>query len=296
MSHLKALLKTQLRRLLLPILRALQRSIGPEFHNEPVAQKVLMQQYHLLASMGKQHLPNIRDVGFRKYSQFEEDGILLFLFALIAPINRTCVEICAGCGRESMTANLIINHGWCGHLFDGDERNVLAGVEFFSQNKDTWLHPPRFNRAWITAENVDEHVRNSGVSGPIDLLCLDVDGMDYCIWKALTAIEPQVVVCETHNVVPPGLALTVPYDPEFVATTKDYHGASLAAMCKLGHEKGYRLVGGHRFGFNVFFLKKGVGEDFFPEVDPSSCVDDPYSVTARNERWPKVRDMVWHEV
>src|SRR5215471_11577434 len=100
---------------------------------------------------------------------------------LIAPINRTCIEICAGNGRESNTANLIINHGWWGHLFDGNEQAVKAGEAFFSQHKDTFLYPPRFTKAWITAENVNDQIAQSGARGPIDLLSLDIDGMDYIL-------------------------------------------------------------------------------------------------------------------
>ena len=42
--------------------------------DEPVAQKTLMQQYRVMASTGVKNLPALGDVGFRKYSQFEEDG------------------------------------------------------------------------------------------------------------------------------------------------------------------------------------------------------------------------------
>ncbi len=265
-------------------------------NNETAAQKALIHQYRLLASRGSEWLPDFRDAGFRKYSEFEEDGILLYIFALIPPINRTCVEICAGNGRECNTANLIINHGWWGHLFDGNEQNVKAGTEFFRRNKDTFLHPPRFTHAWITAENVNDLIEQSGVSGPVDLLSLDIDGMDYWVWKALSVIEPQVVVCETHNPIPPDKALTVPYDPDFVFESEHYRGASLAAMCNLSREKGYRLIGTHRFGFNAFFMKDGVGEEFFPAVEPASCVNDPYSKLARKERWPQARKFKWEQV
>jgi hypothetical protein len=139
-------------------------------------------------------------------------------------------------------------------------------------------------------------ILQSGAKGPIDLLSLDIDGMHYWVWKAISVIDPQVVVCETHNPIPPDRALTVPYDPGFVAKTEDYRRASLAAMCKLGREKGYRLAGVHRFGFNAFFIKNGVGEAFFPEVDVATCVQDPFSVQARKERWPLARDRQWQEV
>jgi hypothetical protein len=289
-------MKRTIRKALKPVLEGAASVLKHGYFDEAVAQKSIMNQYRLMASAGKKLLPGFNDVGFRKYSQFEEDGILLYVFALIPALNRTCVEICAGDGIECNTANLIINHGWWGHLFDGEERNVKTGKEFYAKNRDTALYPPRFSKAWITAENVNELIKQSGISGPIDLLSLDIDGMDYWVWKALTVIEPQVVICETHNPIPPEKALTVPYDPQFVFQSENYRGASLAAMCKLGKEKGYRLVGTHRFGFNAFFIKNGVGEAFFPEVDPASCVNDPFSELARKEQWPKAKDYKWQEI
>jgi hypothetical protein len=110
------------------------------------------------------------------------------------------------------------------------------------------------------------HLAAAGVTGPVDLLSLDLDGMDCRIWKAIKAIDPRVVVCETHNVAPIGRAIAVPYDPKFVCNSENYRGASLEAMCRLGKEKGYRLVGTHRFGFNAFFVKDVVGNDF-----PNCC-------------------------
>ena len=286
------------------VFRRLARSIGDELQlefgtilrsNEAVAQKTLMQEYRLLAARGKECLPPLSDVGFRNYSQFEEDGILLYLFSLIPPTNRKCVEICAGNGRECMTANLIINHGWWGYLFDGMDSNVQSATRFFANNKDTFLHPPTFTKAWITAENVNEHLTAARVTGPVDLLSLDLDGMDYWVWQAITAIDPRVVVCETHNLIPIGHAVTVPYDPKFVCNSENYRGASLEAMCRLGNDKGYRLVGTHRFGFNAFFIKDGVGNDFFPEVAASSCLSDSFSEKRRHD-WAEVASMPWHDV
>lgn len=131
---MKRMFKKILKRLAAPILQELGSTVESRLKNEVAAQKTLIQQYRLLAANDNEWLPNLKDVGFRKYSQFEEDGILLYIFSLISPINRICVEISAGDGRECNTANLIINHGWWGHLFDGDEQNVKAGTAFFSQN------------------------------------------------------------------------------------------------------------------------------------------------------------------
>jgi hypothetical protein len=78
------------------------RTLAP---NEAVAQKTLMQEYRLLAARGKEYLPPLSDVVFRNYSQFEEDGILLYLFSLIPLVNRKCVGICAGNGLGACSAN-----------------------------------------------------------------------------------------------------------------------------------------------------------------------------------------------
>jgi hypothetical protein len=67
-------------------------------------------------------------------------------------------------------------------------------------------------------------------------------------------------------------------------------------MCKLAHKKGYRLIGTHRFGFNAFFMKYGVGEHLFPEVDAASCVQDPFSKQARKQRWSLAKNFKWQEV
>jgi hypothetical protein len=296
-TRVKHLTKRVFNRIVPSVVNELELERGSTFvDNEAAAQKNLMMNYRMLAASGRDALPSFADVGFRKYSQFEEDGILLYLFSLIPPVNRTCVEICAGNGRECMCSNLIINHGWWGHLFDGDDANVEAGRRFFANNEDTFHSPPQFTSTWITAENVNEQISASGAEGPIDLLSLDIDGMDYWVWKALDVVQPQVVVCETHNHIPTDRALTVPYDPKFVFASEEYRGASLGAMCSLAREKGYRLVGTHRYGFNAFFVKNGVGEKFFPAVDPAACQSDPVSTRGRAQGWPRIKHLKWQEV
>lgn len=75
--------------------------------------------------------PLIENVGFRTFSQFEEDGILLYIFSLIGEGSKQVIEICCGTGNECMAANLIINHGWDGLLFEGG-RKRLGNVKNFS--------------------------------------------------------------------------------------------------------------------------------------------------------------------
>ena len=73
-------------------------------------------------------------------------------------------------------------------------------------------------------------------------------------------------------------------------------GASTLAMVRLARSRGYRLIGAHRHGFNLFFLRNDEGQDVFPEVSAASVLDNHWSRWGAANRWPKVRDMPWIEV
>jgi hypothetical protein len=239
-----------------------------------VAQILLLQTYKELVRRGPPY-PRFDDIEFRAFSENGEDGILLYIFSVIGTTNKRSVEMCAGDGVECNTANLIINHGWKGLLFDGNDEALAVGRDYYAGCQDThcFLRPPDLVTAWITAENANSLIAGNGFAGEIDLLSLDMDGVDYWVWKAIDCIQPRVVVLEFNLDWGPEKAVSVPYQPDFRA---DYSklpamtwGASLTAFCKLGREKGYRLVGAHRGGWNGFFIRSGIGEDVFPEITPS---------------------------
>ncbi len=73
-------------------------------------------------------------------------------------------------------------------------------------------------------------------------------------------------------------------------------GASLSAFVKLGREKGYRLVGCQSYGFNVFFLRSGVGEDIFPETSPADCFGHPRVIDGIMNRLPEAAKKKWIQV
>lgn len=237
------------------------------------------------------------EVGFSCFSQFDEDGILHYIFSRIGTTNKVVVEMCAGNGLECNAANLIINHGWIGYLFDGDQHNVAIGRRFFARHRLTRQWPPAFNQAWINAENVNGLLQEAQVpAGEIDLLSLDIDGMDYWVFKAIEWIRPRVIVAETLSCAGPDRSITCPYDPNFVCSVPDYQGASLLAMTRLAQQKGYRLVGTHQYGFNAFFVRNDIGTAILPEVKVADCFSHPYAQDAIRNRWPKVKDQRWQEV
>lgn len=277
------------------------KGTGSSDTGENVLQLNILNQYRLMKQLiPPSDMPKLADVGFHAYSQFEEDGLLLYIFALIGTTNKQVVEVCAGDGVQCMAANLLINHGWTGLLFDGNLENVERGRSFYSKNPMTWISPPKLFHAWITVDNINELIEENGFKGEVDLLSTDMDGNDYWISKAITSISPRVVICETHNVIPAERSVTIPYDPEFYAGKngmhKDFISASLTAFNKLYKERGYRLIGGHRHGFNAIFMRNDVGKEYFPEVSVASVHDNQCTRDVQKAIWPEVQKMPWQEV
>lgn len=245
-------------------------------------------------------LPTFDEIGFGVYSGSDEDGILLYIFSLIGVTNKKLVD--TGCDgiQGSNTANLIINHGWTGLLIDGSEETIKEARTFYSNCRDTRDFPPVCVHAWVTAENINTLISQQGLGGEVDLLSIDIDGVDYWIWKAISCISPRVVVVEYQDIIGPDKALTVPYRPDFRRSDyavnelyPDYLGASLLAFVKLARQKGYRLVGCNRYGYNAFFMRSGVGETCFPEATIKSCFKHPSNEYGMEKRFPRVKDMSW---
>ena len=114
---------------------------------------------------------------------------------------KAVVEMCCGIGSECMAANLILSHGYKGYLFDGNENDSQIAKSFFNQKKDCSCVQPRITLAWITKNNVNELLRDSGVTGEVDLLSYN----DYYIWEAISEINPRLCVFETHDIIPGNL-------------------------------------------------------------------------------------------
>lgn len=247
-----------------------------------IAQIALANQYRQMAAAGSP-LPCFHDVGFKAYSQNDEDGILLFIFALIGTTNRFCLELAAGDGIECNSANLIVNHSFTGLLFESNAGLVKKGKAFYAEHPTTAYFPPHWVNDWITRDNIDALIRGRLLpgavppSGEIDLMTIDVDGNDYWVLEAIRCVTPRVIVVEFNAVWGADRAVSVPYDPNFKAEHAPviYCGASLLAFVKLLRGRGYRLVGVERHGFNAFFVRDDLRPDLLPEVEAAHCLAGP---------------------
>lgn len=230
-------------------------------------------------------LPELEHTGFRVFSQLEEDGLLLYIFAILGMGNRRFVDLGAADGINSNCANLALNWGWEGLFVDGDDKQIERGKAYHARHPDTWLYPSKFCCEFIKAENINDILISNGITGEIEFLNIDIDGNDYWVWNAIEAIDPKVVMIETH--IEFGKEpITVAYDPEYSyppSQHPQYFGAGPVALKKLAKKKGYRLIGSNRYGFNTIYIKEGLGEDVFPAVTADSILKHP-----RNEERHKL--------
>lgn len=253
----------------------------------------LVKQYKSLKSTG--NIPDIKTTGFKNFSQFEEDGLLLYVLSMIENVQPIFFEFGSDDGINSNSANLHFNHDWTGLFIDANSKAIERGRYFFKKHGNQKVKAPVFLESLITRENINELILSGGLKGEIGLMSIDIDGNDYWVWESIKVISPQVVIIETHNEF--GLNdIVVPYDANYVYPGKhpDYHGASPVAMTNLANSKGYRLVGCNELGFNFIFVKDGLAREL-PEVTVESVLTHPSNQEAQTKfEAIKDWDYVWN--
>jgi hypothetical protein len=233
-----------------------------------IAIRSLLFAYQRTVAVGEQ-LPPIHESGFRVFSQFDEDGVILYLLGAAGVGPRRFVDLGAGDGvYASNCANLALNLGFDGLFLEADAAQAQRARRFYADHPDTCERPPVVVDALVTRDNVNALVQEAGFAGEIDLLSIDVDGNDYWLWEALDCASPRFVVVEGHTEL--GLEdYVMPYEPGFDwrrAPSGTRIGASPAALDRLARQLGYRLVGSNLYGFNLCFARNDVGTSTLPAI------------------------------
>jgi hypothetical protein len=166
------------------------------------------------------------------HSQRGQDGIIEFIFQNISTTNKFCVEF--GFNSKSLeggsganTANLILNNGWGGILFDG-------GFENSSIN----LH-----KEMLSFDNIGDVFRKHSVPQEPDYVSIDVDSIDLWLLKGmlLAGYRPRLVSVEYNANFPLTVSATVKQGTRWTNTDAVY-GASLSALNMVAKEFDYHLI------------------------------------------------------
>lgn len=191
---------------------------------------------------------------FKVFSQWNEDGIIDRLVWSVPNIEPVFIEIGVEDYSECNTRFLALNRNWSGVAIDSGSRHV----RFIAARELDWRAGISAVRAHVTAENINDIIGQAGLTGPIGLLSIDVDGQDYWLLQSLEAVRPTLLVVEYNAIFGAEHAITVPQRPDFDHRTAHssgaYFGCSLPALVSLTKQRGYRFVGCESHGANAFFV------------------------------------------
>jgi len=182
--------------------------------------------------MSESFSANLLNSRFNHTSQFGEDGILKAIFNAIQPQTKWCVECGAHDGRDmSNTLLLREGEGWSGVMIEGSAEGFRALQTACTDVARHWLVPEM-----VTEENtMDKILSRTPIPVNFDLLSLDIDGNEYCIWSQISRYRARVVVVEFN----PSFGA----DVFFVQNPKaNAIGSSLQSIARLGSFLGYTLV------------------------------------------------------
>jgi hypothetical protein len=193
------------------------------------------------------------------YSQNFEDSIIAEIIDRLGEGSRTFVEIGVESGLECNT-RLLLEQGWRGLWLEGSEKHVAAAKTRFA----SWIAEGRLQviQAFVTPENVQNHISKAGLSEKLDFLSVDIDMNTHHVWQAIST-KPRFACIEYNGNVPPTVPFAVAYDPtRFFNGSADY-GAGLKTLETIGREKSMSLVGCDSHGINAFFVEDTIIGDKF---------------------------------
>lgn len=216
---------------------------------------------------GADRMSQLSDAEFRVFSQWGEDGIIEWLVSRLPEIPRSFVEFGVESYTEANTRFLMRHRGWRGLVMDGSQDNMTA----LQQDGAFWMHDLQAVASFVTAENINDLIRDHGFAGELGILSIDVDGVDYWIHEAIDCVNPAILIMEYNAVLGDLHPITVPYRPDFERSAAHhsclYFGASLPALCRSAEARGYVLAGTNSNGVNAFFLRADLAPGVLEALD-----------------------------
>jgi len=162
-----------------------------------------------------------------KYSQFDEDALIDFIFSKIGTTNKYLVDLGAWAydGKMSNTKRLI-ESGWQGY-----------GVDM-NDSLDAWIV-----KQFITPEGILKLMAKKKTPTDFDLLNLDIDSCDFYVLKEiLSKYRPRLIVSEFNGCLDPNKSLVLKYEQGYTWDNTDKYGYSFSAGVRLLEKNGYKVI------------------------------------------------------
>ncbi len=199
---------------------------------------------------------SLKDVEFKIFSQFGDDGIIQWLINNIDIDNEFFVEFGVENYKEANTKFLMFNNNWSGFVMDGSTENIenLKKQDYF------WKYDLKAKDVFITKENINDLLLEQNINPNVGLLHIDLDGNDYYIFNEINCLNPNILILEYNSLFGIEREISVPYREDFYRTKAHYSnlyfGASLKALHSLAYKKGFVFIGCNQAGNNAYFVRK----------------------------------------
>ena len=208
-----------------------------------------------------------------QFSQNGEDGIIERIFHLIGTDARTCCEFGAWDGVHLSNTRRLFLTGWSGLLIEADPRRFKKLRNNYSANEKVKY----LCKSIDGADDLEEALSQNGFMAPLDILVIDIDGLDYYILEGLK-IRPRVICVEVNAGHSPESEAMLPRD-----LAANGIGQPLAAFHRLCKHLGYTLI---CFNANAFLLRADIKHPLLPELDPiSAYAEYVSSLDKSGRRW-----------
>jgi hypothetical protein len=160
--------------------------------------------------------------------------------------------------------------GWRTLLIEGDARRyakLRSDYAAHPQHAEGRVHILNRFVGETGPDSLDSILTEHDLPTDVDLVCIDVDGQDFHIWRGLQKFNPRLVVIEYNPTIPPHIELIGDGSGNNV-------GCSALALARLGQQKGYSLVA--CIGWNAFFVHREHAALFADSDDLEALFDYSY--------------------
>ena len=219
--------------------------------NDPNA--VLMGQMLNSFNQNKSNINHIGEIGFKVFSQFDEDGIVSWLIDALSIESKFFIEFGVEDYVEANTRFLMLSRYWEGLIID----NSITNINSINRSDYPWKYGLKTVCSHVTSENINDIFLENNAVRECGLLSIDISGDDYWVWKNINSIDPEIVIIEFNPLFGFKDSIIVPEGQSNKTTDVigNYWGCSLKALIELSEKKGYFFIGTYSGGHNAFCIK-----------------------------------------
>jgi len=205
------------------------------------------------------NLDKINDFEYRITSQNNEDGIINHIFDKLKIDKLNFIEI--GFDYYQNNSIAILKKSNKGLFVDSDQKKVIILKKilrlFYPKTK------VNVQNALVDIDNINQiKEQNFNDQEEIDFLSIDVDGIDYYLFKEIN-FKPKLICIEYNFWFGKDLNCALPYEKNYsLPSLSNYVGASLKALTELANSKGYHLIALDSACINAFFIRDDLKHNF----------------------------------